>query len=750
MPFYRCFAQDSLYEIDLARQVPQKTAQLDFSCTDPEGATLSVNNRYFERDGKPWFPLMGEFHYSRYPQQYWEEEIVKMKSAGLSIISTYIFWDVHENPRNQWNWQGTFDLRHFIELCEKHEMYVWIRIGPYDNAELLYGGLPKWIAGLKGKRSNDSTYLEESLKLYRQIGKQTKGLYFKDGGPIIGAQLENEYDINNRDHIGTLKQMALKSGITPVFFSVTANTVFRDDKFKAIPLQGAYPYRGWEKAGGSASKDFLYGNDQWILTDANGKVYYDVNKYPKGLCEQGCGGQITYANRFVVDPGIVEAHLQNQIGRGMNMVGYYMFQGGTQLPEFKSPDCPVSYDFQAPINEFGFVQPSYRYLKILHNFLRDFGSDLAAMNVVEPLNPVRDEYDTTNLRYVVRTSGNSGFVFLCNTQIRVHMQDKVFRMRLKLANETIEFPRAPLHFTGGTTAILPFNLLLNGALLKYATVQPVSRFSWNNKQILFLMEVKGMNMELAFDEKTITSIKAEGWEMEKSDGKIYLTPRGGREILITSSTGQSSVIILLSREQAENSWRTTINKQEVMVISKADLMFEKNAIECRQFGSPFFSLDMYPSITAVSENKFTKAVPASIFKRYEFRVPAVSLNLDSERIAPDSLSIVKPARLPASLSDIRLQIDYLGGSAEILANNQILTDNLFNGSTWSVGLNRYISDDTIKKIECRVLPWQNYITGVPDILVKKIKESPPQIINIKVVPQYRICVGLGALLRASI
>ena len=38
---------------------------LPFAAGGPsrDGHILSVNNRYLLRDGKPWFPVMGEFHY---------------------------------------------------------------------------------------------------------------------------------------------------------------------------------------------------------------------------------------------------------------------------------------------------------------------------------------------------------------------------------------------------------------------------------------------------------------------------------------------------------------------------------------------------------------------------------------------------------------------------------------------------------------------------------------------------------------
>lgn len=238
------WGQEKVYKLDLHKAVPQsQSAMLPFSGKSPDGTSLDVNSRYFIKNGEPWFPLMGEFHYIRYPEHLWEEEIVKMKSGGLDIVATYVFWNAHESPKGTWDWGGIKDLRRFISLCQKQNMYVWLRIGPWSHGEQLHGGHPVWINNMRGKRSNSPEYLSDSQKLYNQIGKQVKGLFFKDGGPIIGVQLENEYATGDPDHVSTLKKMALKAGITPVYFTITANTVFNDEKMKAIPLQGAYPYR---------------------------------------------------------------------------------------------------------------------------------------------------------------------------------------------------------------------------------------------------------------------------------------------------------------------------------------------------------------------------------------------------------------------------------------------------------------------------------------------------------------------------
>ena len=50
-----------------------------------QAASSAINSRYLLLDGKPWFPVMGEFQYSRYPAANWEPEILKMKAGGIRI-----------------------------------------------------------------------------------------------------------------------------------------------------------------------------------------------------------------------------------------------------------------------------------------------------------------------------------------------------------------------------------------------------------------------------------------------------------------------------------------------------------------------------------------------------------------------------------------------------------------------------------------------------------------------------------------
>lgn len=188
------FHAQQIYE--LSAPVKEKTiytGHLKMGGSNPSGGNISVNSYYMSIDGKPVIPVMGEFHFTRYPRAQWEQEIVKMKAGGVNVLPTYIFWGLHEEEEGKFCWSGNKDLRHFIELCKKHDMPVIVRIGPFCHGEIRNGSIPDWLfARPVDVRSNQPLYLSYVKRLYGEIGRQLQGLYYKDGGPIIGCQLENE------------------------------------------------------------------------------------------------------------------------------------------------------------------------------------------------------------------------------------------------------------------------------------------------------------------------------------------------------------------------------------------------------------------------------------------------------------------------------------------------------------------------------------------------------------------------------
>ena len=76
----------------------------NFSGVNPAGGQLSFNNFFLERNGKPFFPVSGEFHYSRMDDRRWEDELIKMRMGGVNTVSTYLFWNHIEEE------EGVFDF----------------------------------------------------------------------------------------------------------------------------------------------------------------------------------------------------------------------------------------------------------------------------------------------------------------------------------------------------------------------------------------------------------------------------------------------------------------------------------------------------------------------------------------------------------------------------------------------------------------------------------------------------------------
>ncbi|MCS2867314.1 beta-galactosidase [Bacteroides thetaiotaomicron] len=169
-------------------------------------------------DGKHIIPVMGEIHYSRVPESEWRREIRKMKAGGINIISTYIFWIHHEPEEGKWNWSGNHNLRRFVRICAEENVMLVLRLGPFCHGEVYQGGIPSWVhekAGQNPKykiRARTPGFLEDCTKLYNTIFAQVNGLLWKDGGPVVGVQIENE-SRGPWDYPGDIEKYCCESGI---------------------------------------------------------------------------------------------------------------------------------------------------------------------------------------------------------------------------------------------------------------------------------------------------------------------------------------------------------------------------------------------------------------------------------------------------------------------------------------------------------------------------------------------------------
>src|SRR5262245_12266712 len=95
---------------DLRQKAPATTdAHFQLGGASPQGETIAFTNYYLVRNGRPCIPVMGEFHFSRFPRQYWQAELRKMQAGGVTIVSSYIFWIQIEEEEGVFDWSGNCD-----------------------------------------------------------------------------------------------------------------------------------------------------------------------------------------------------------------------------------------------------------------------------------------------------------------------------------------------------------------------------------------------------------------------------------------------------------------------------------------------------------------------------------------------------------------------------------------------------------------------------------------------------------------
>lgn len=529
-----------IYKFKEFKDEPLLINHLNMGGKNPKGEEINVTSRYFTRNGKPWIGVMGEFHFSRYSRENWHRELAKMKAGGITIVSTYLFWIYHEEIEGKMDFGGDNDIRAFIEECKDVGLDVVIRIGPWAHGECRNGGFPDWLLKKDYKlRDNNEEYLVVVKKWYQSIYNEVKGLFYKDGGNIIAVQIENEF-VDNAEHLAKLKEIAVECGFIAPIYTVTGWNSASGAKIpvdEVVPVFGGYCEAPWENHMNrlSPSPHYFFNrmrNDSAIGTDLIAKTQSDgwqlpYERYPFATCELGGGIEVTHHRRPIIKPMDIYAVSLVKLGDGNNLVGYYMYHGGTnkigELSTFNETkatgypnDYPIlSYDFQAPLSEYGEVREQYGLLNMLHMFVNDFGEEFAPMIAVDSANSVAAD-DTNSLRYGMRTNGKSGFVFVNHYQRLTELADIENAV---ISAENVEFP--PIDVKGEVSFFMPFNMKMGDSVLEYATAQPLCKCD----DTYFFAEIPNIKAEYKFSKGSanIVTVPFENAKyMRKLNGTVYI------------------------------------------------------------------------------------------------------------------------------------------------------------------------------------------------------------------------------------
>lgn len=120
-----------------------------------------------------------------------------------------MFWNFHEHERGVYDFSGRRNLTAFYELAAELNMFLHVRFGPYVCAEWDNGGLPLWLNWMPGMhvRSSNALWEQEMEHFLRYMVELARPFLASNGGPIVLAQIENEFNAEDDAYIawcGTL------------------------------------------------------------------------------------------------------------------------------------------------------------------------------------------------------------------------------------------------------------------------------------------------------------------------------------------------------------------------------------------------------------------------------------------------------------------------------------------------------------------------------------------------------------------
>lgn len=657
-------------------------------------AEYTYNERYLMKDGKPWFPVMGEMHYTRYKEQLWEESLRKMKAGGVTIVSTYLIWIHHEEEEGIFDFTGCRCLREFLECCSKVGLKVFLRLGPWVHGEVRNGGFPDWVVALGEKgvelRSNDDTYMAYVKRFWQKVYEQSEGFLDKDGGPVIGVQIENEYGHvggfrgeKGEAHMRALEALAKEVGFDVPLYTATGwgGACIGD----CLPVMGGYCEAPWNQSIEELSANTNYiishvRNDTLIACDhhVEDAVTFDESRFPYLTAELGGGLQVTGHRRPVATGPDIGAMSTTKLASGVALLGYYMYHGGSNpkgklstLQESRATgyanDLPeINYDFNAPIRQYGTISDNYKEIKLLALFLEDFGEDMAALPAEIFDETIKPE-DMHSLRSSARHDDTHGYLFFNNYQRHRVMdahKDVVFEAPCGADSVAI----GPVDLPDASYGFFPYGMKLGEAVLEKALATPLCRLT-------------------------------------AKDGADTYVFYGDFEPDYTWKDGKAADLVHLSRKDALNAWKVALDR-DYLVISDNYVWEEDGAL--RVTGGADTVIRIFPEPAKTPEG-FVKKENDGRFAVYERKQtqPATSAEVRllarQDEDATYEVTVHYPEGFDKSARtggrDTLLWLTYAGFGMEISIDGEKVNDYFYTGQTVPFSLGYF---DFPEKLEIKI------------------------------------------------
>ena len=319
--------------------------------------TFTTGDKTFLLNGQPFVVKAAEVHYPRIPRPYWEHRIQMCKALGMNTLCLYVFWNIHEQREGEFDFTGNNDVAEFCRLAQKNGMYVIVRPGPYVCAEWEMGGLPWWLLKKKDIRLRErDPYFMERVKIFEEkVGEQLAPLTIQRGGPIIMVQVENEYGSYGEDKPYVSE---IRDCLRGIYGKELA--LFQCDWASNFDRNGLDDLTWTMNFGTGANIDNQFRRLGELRPDA-----------PKMCSEFWSGWFDKWGARHETRPAkdMVDG-MDEMLSKGISF-SLYMTHGGTSFGHWAGANSPgfapdvTSYDYDAPINEYGHTTPKYFELRTM-------------------------------------------------------------------------------------------------------------------------------------------------------------------------------------------------------------------------------------------------------------------------------------------------------------------------------------------------------------------------------------------------
>ncbi|XP_066298474.1 beta-galactosidase-1-like protein 2 [Branchiostoma lanceolatum] len=341
-----------------------------------ERSGLVAEGENFTLDGKPVQLLSGAINYFRVPREYWRDRMLKLKACGLNTLETYVCWNLHEPEKGKFDFTGMLDIAAYLQEAANLGLWVIFRPGPYICAEWDYGGLPSWLLRdpKMQVRTTYQPYMDAVERFFDALLPIVKPFQYKEGGPIIAVQVENEYGSYARDdkYLSAVKQVIQKSGVEELLLTSDGGQIERQEKgcIPGVLMTANFNFNPKKQLG--ALKKMQPNRPLMVMEFWSG--WFD---------HWGRDHHKLHVEKF--------EQLLGDILRFPSSVNFYMFHGGTNFGFMNGanyingykPDV-TSYDYDAPLSEAGDPTPKYYKTRELLKTLAMKGSVANELPEVPP------------------------------------------------------------------------------------------------------------------------------------------------------------------------------------------------------------------------------------------------------------------------------------------------------------------------------------------------------------------------------